>query len=166
MRSFSRARSILLTLAITAGCAPPAARVPMAARAPAMPAIPPDAPRPGEWATWSHDQKLAYMKSGFMVAERAIFAAWEPVRYRDLSCRTCHGPGVDDGYRMPNIELTRPIRGVEGFRELAAQEPEVLRFMQKAVVPATARLLGLPEFDMTAHTGFGCWQCHVPQEDK
>ena len=87
------------------------------------------------------------------------------MRYRDLSCRTCHGPGVDKDYRMPNIELTRPIRGVEGFRELAAQEPEVLRFMQKAVVPATARLLGLPEFDMKAHTGFSCWQCHVPQED-
>jgi hypothetical protein len=127
--------------------------------------MPSGAPRPGEWVTWSHDQKLAYMKDGFMDAERAVFAAWEPVRYRELSCRTCHGPGADDGsYRMPNIELTRPIRGVEGFRELAAQEPALLRFMQKAVVPATARLLGLPEFDMTAHTGFSCWQCHVPQE--
>src|SRR5580698_4062681 len=150
MRSLPRARArlMLLTLAITAGCAQPAARVPVAAPAPAMPAIPAAAPGPGEWATWSHEQKLAYMKAGFMDAERAVFAAWEPVRYHDLSCRTCHGPAVDGDYRMPNIELTRPIRGVEGFRELAAQEPEVLRFMQKAVVPATARLLGLPEFDM------------------
>jgi hypothetical protein len=107
------------------------------------------------------------MKGGFMDAERAIFATWEPARYRDLSCRTCHGSGVDDGsYRMPNPELPTLSRGADGFKELAAKEPEVLRFMQKELVPATAHLLGVPEFDFASHTGFSCWQCHLPLDDR
>jgi hypothetical protein len=134
--------------------------------APTIP-LPAGAPGPGEWATWSHEQKLAYMKSGFIDAERTVFASWEPVRFRNLECRNCHGPGVADGtFRLPNPDLPHLAPGADGFKELAAHEPEVLAFMQKRLVPETARLLGVPAFDFEAHTGFSCYQCHVRQEGR
>jgi hypothetical protein len=119
-------------------------------------------PGPGEWVTWSHERKLAYMKTTFMEEERKVFASYEPVRFRDMSCRTCHGVGVTEGtFRLPNPDLPVVAPGPEGFKELASQEPEVLAFMQKRVVPETARLLGVPAFDFETHRGFSCYQCHV-----
>lgn len=134
---------------------------------PSSAAAPLAAPGPGEWQTWSHAQKLAYMKTTFMDAERALFATWEPVRYRDLECRTCHGAtGVADGsFRMPNPDLPKVAPSSAGFQELHAHEPQVFAFMQKRVVPETARLLGLPPFDFEKHTGFSCYQCHVRLTD-
>jgi hypothetical protein len=167
-RSPARTLVLLSVVAISAACASSphsegASKLPQLPPAPSIP-LPAGAPGPGEWATWSHEQKLAYMKSGFIEAERAIFATWEPVRFKELTCRNCHGPGVVDGnFRLPNPDLPHLYPGADGFKELAAHEPEVLAFMQKRLVPETARLLGVPAFDFEAHTGFSCYQCHVRQ---
>lgn len=150
----------LAAFAIVSGCAaaPAPSPAPPAGQAPVAP------PGPGDWQRWSHDQKLAYMSTTFMDEERKIFASWEPVRFRTLECRTCHGPGVGDGtFRLPNVDLPQVAPGAEGFQELAAHEPEVLSFMQKRLVPETARLLGVPAFDFEKHQGFSCYQCHVRQ---
>ncbi len=134
---------------------PPAASAPLPAPIPI--------PGPGEWSTWSHEKKLAYMKSPtFLLPEKALFMDYAPARYADFTCRTCHGKGEDDGtYRMPNPDLPQIVGGREYYQELAAKDPKALRFMQKILVPETARLLGLPAFDMASHTGFSCYQCHV-----
>jgi hypothetical protein len=157
----------LATYAAGCGAAHEDARVsPPAVAVVAAAPIPP--PAPGEWRTWSHAQKLAYMKTTFMDAERALFATWEPVRYRDLECRTCHGTtGVGDGsFRMPNPDLPKVAPSTAGFTEIYAHEPQVFTFMSKRVVPETARLLGLPAFDFEKHTGFSCYQCHVRLTDE
>jgi hypothetical protein len=170
-RSAGRTLVLLSVVVIGAACAPSpsgqgAATHPSSPPAPNI-SLPTGAPGPGEWATWSREQKLAYMKSGFIDAERAIFASWEPVRFRNLECRDCHGPGVADStFRLPNPDLPHLAPGAEGFQELAKHEPEVLWFMQKRLVPETARLLGVPAFDFEAHTGFSCYQCHVRQEGR
>jgi len=125
-------------------------------------AAPAAAPGPGEWATWSHEQKRAYMKTTVLTAERGVFARFEPVRFRKLDCRTCHGHGAVDGnFKMPNPDLPKLVGGPEGFGELAANEPRLLEFMQSVVVPETAKLLGVPAFDMKSHTGFSCFHCHT-----
>lgn len=120
-------------------------------------------PGPGEWQTWSRAKKFAYMKTTFMNAERALFTSWQPVRFRDFECRTCHGSAaVANGtFLMPNPDLPHVAPGADGFKELAAHEPDVLKFMQSRLVPETARLLGMPAFDFEKHTGFSCYQCHV-----
>jgi len=126
------------------------------------PKPPPPPPPHGEWTTWSHERKLAYMKSTVLPAEREIFARFEPVRFAKLDCETCHGASAREGrYTMPNPDLPKLVGGAGGFQELARVQPETLRFMQSVVVPETAKLLGLPPFDMAKHVGFSCYQCHV-----
>jgi cytochrome c553 len=128
----------------------------------ALPAIPPVGVNRSGWPSWSHEQKLAYMKQTVLPAEQQVFAGFEPVRFANLTCATCHGQGARDGsYKMPNPDLPHLIGGKQGFTELAEKQPETLRFMQKVVVPETARLLGYPAFDMETHVGFSCYQCHV-----
>jgi hypothetical protein len=102
------------------------------------------------------------MSGPFIDAERKLFQSWMPERFKDVNCRTCHGVGVTEGnFRLPNPDLPIVAPGAAGFQELAKHEPEVLAFMQKTLVPETARLLGVPAFDMETHVGFSCYQCHV-----
>ena len=167
--------SAVLVVSCLAGCpagdasrppATPAETVAQAAPAAAA-AVPASqgqvaAPGPGDWATWSHPQKLQYMRSAVLGAERTLFSSFEQARYAGLDCRTCHGPGADDGtFKMPNPELPKLAGGPDGFQQLAAKEPQMLEFMQQKVVPETARLLGLPAFEMKSHKGFSCFQCHT-----
>lgn len=114
------------------------------------------------WATWSHDQKLEYMKTKVMPAAREMFAQWMPVRFAKMDCETCHGAGARDGtYKMPNPDLPRLVGGKGGFEEMAAREHDTLKFMQGTLVPDMANLLGYQPFDWRTHTGFSCYQCHV-----
>jgi hypothetical protein len=119
-------------------------------------------PKPGEWATWSHERKLEYMKSTVLPAERVVFRRFMPVRFAKFECENCHGSTAKErDYKLPNPDLAKLVGGKEGFQELADLEPNVLRFMQQSVVPETAKLLGLPAFDMEKHVGFSCYQCHT-----
>lgn len=132
-----------------------AAVAPIASIAPIAP------PGPHDWDTWTHDQKLAYMKATFVNSERSAFASFEPVRYVGFDCKTCHGHGANDGsYRMPNPDLPKLAGGPEGFRELAQHEPEVLAFMGK-VKAETAKLLGMKPWDESTESGFSCFACHT-----
>jgi hypothetical protein len=135
---------------------------------PAPPPQPQAPPGPGEWQTWSRAQKLAYMKSTVLPAEQKVFAEWEPNRFRVLACDDCHGTkAVADGtFRMPNPDLPKLCGGPECFKELAEREHDVLKFMQQKVVNETARLLGVPAFDMEKHVGFSCYQCHTRTEGR
>lgn len=123
------------------------------------------APGTGDWATWSHEKKMAYMKSTVLPRAQKLFAAFDPVRYADATCETCHGSGaVDATYKMPNPDLAKWPGGADAFRELAQKDPKMLTFMQQVLVPATAELLAVKPFDMASHTGFSCFHCHVRGE--
>ena len=62
---------------------------------------------------------------------------------------------------MPNPDLPKWSGGADAFRELKERNPKALWFMQQVVVPVTARLIGVKEFDFASHTGFSCFQCHT-----
>jgi hypothetical protein len=49
---------------------------------------------PGEWATWSHDQKLQYMKTVVVGKEKQLFTEYDARRFSNLECNTCHGSGA------------------------------------------------------------------------
>ncbi len=125
------------------------------------------APRPGEWADWPHEKKLAHMKSTVFPVARALFTEYDPVKYADFNCASCHGAGaVDNTYKMPNPDLPKWPGGPDAFRKLAEKDPKMLRFMSKVLQHEMARLLSVKPFDMASHTGFSCFHCHPRGEER
>lgn len=149
--------------------AAPAASAAPAPTAAALPAAPPGPPGPGDWTTWSHEWKLAYMKSTVMPKLGDVFHTYDAKKYAEPKCVLCHGAGVADGsFTMPNPDLPKLDVTPAGIKKLHSdpKKKKVLEFMGKLVVPTTAELLGEPPFDMKTMTGFGCLNCHTKKEPK
>jgi hypothetical protein len=153
-----------------AGTKPAATTAPKVARpsaavttcAAAIPEV--DRPHDGEWETWTHEQKVAYMKDAVLPTEAPLFREYSSDRFAELTCRSCHGAGADDGtYAMPNPALPKIAPG----RILAMQKtnPRVFRFMYDVVTPRTAALLNEPEWSHKTMSGFGCFKCHPLARD-
>jgi hypothetical protein len=154
-----------------ASAAPAESAAPEASAAPsasAAPATPPGPPGPGDWANkWSHEWKLAYMKSTVMPKMGGAFHDYDAKKYAEPKCVLCHGPGVADGsFTMPNPELPKLDVSPAGIKKMHAdpKKKKVLEFMGKLVVPTMADLVGEPPFDMKTMTGFGCMNCHTKKE--
>jgi hypothetical protein len=133
-------------------------------------AAPPAAPKPagpGDWETWSHDQKLEYMKAYVMPKMGDAFHDFDAKRYAEPKCALCHGDGVKDGsFTMPNPELPKLDVTPAGIKKLHSdpKKKAVLEFMSKTVVPNVAQLLGMQPYDMKTKQGFGCLACHTKKE--
>jgi hypothetical protein len=133
-----------------------------ASPASAAPAHPPHQPAPGEWDKWTHEQRFEWMKAGVMPKMHDLFAAFDPSKYGNLGCKTCHGGGVSDGsFKMPNADLPKLDPSSAGFNALARTQPKMFEFMTNQVVPTMASLLGEPAYDMKTGAGFGCFECHT-----
>jgi hypothetical protein len=134
---------------------------PAASAAPAEEAIP-GAPKAGEWATWSHDQKLAYMKNTVMPKMGGEFHDFDAKKFAEPRCTLCHGSGAKKGnFKMPNAELPKLDTTPEGFKALQEKKPQILEFMVKKVEHDMAHLLGQEPFDPQTKTGFTCLGCHT-----
>jgi hypothetical protein len=147
----------------------PGAAAPLTAASPAtcptaIPSV--DRPHDSAWATWTHEQKLAYMKEAVLPTETPLFREYSPTRFAELTCRTCHRAGADSGrYTLPNPE--RPKRAKGHLFELEKTKPRVFRFMYDVVTPRTAALLNIPEWSHKTMSGFGCFSCHpLADEDS
>jgi hypothetical protein len=152
--------------AASAPAAPSAAPAASSA-ASAEAAAPSGPPGPGDWDKWSHDQKLAYMKTAVLPKMGGLFHDFDAKRYAEPKCVLCHGSGAKDGsFKMPNPELPKLDLTPAAMTALKAKKPAVLDFMMNKVKPEMAKLLGEPEFDMKTKTGFGCLNCHTPKEKK
>jgi|SRR5579883_99765 len=145
----------------SAAAAPPAATTASAAAAPGE-AGAPQPPGPGQWDSWSKEQKMAYMKSAVLPKMGALFHEYDPKSFAEPKCVLCHGAGVKDGsFKMPNPALPKLPATPEGFRKLHDQHPKIVDFMAKQVVPTMAALVGEPPYDPKTQQGFGCFECHT-----
>ena len=141
----------------------PSAAAPPTMCAPAIPTV--DRPHDGDWAKWTHDQKLAYMKAAVLPTEAPLFREYAPERFADFTCRSCHGASADDGtYKMPNPAL--PKLDVGHIFDMEKTKPRTFRFMYDVVTPRTAALLNLPEWQHKTLSGFGCLRCHTRAEEQ
>jgi hypothetical protein len=145
--------------------APAASAAPVASAVAPPPAAPPGPPGPGDWANWSHEWKLAYMKSTVMPKMGDAFHTFDAKKYDEPKCVLCHGGGVADGsFKMPNPDLPKLEFTSTGKLRFDPKSKKIVEFMHKVVVPTTADLLGEPAFDMKTKTGFGCFGCHTKKE--
>jgi hypothetical protein len=140
---------------------PPAASAAPSASASAEPGP----PGPGDWDKWSHDQKLAYMKSDVMPKMGTLFHDFDAKDYAEPKCVLCHGAGVKDGsFTMPNPGLPKLDLTPAGMKSLRAKHAKVFEFMAKEVEPTMAHLLGEQPFDPATGQGFGCLGCHTKKK--
>jgi hypothetical protein len=150
---------ILTALALLIGCggAPSETR----ALAPASTAAP-GSPRPGEWATWSHEQKESYMRKAVLPKMGHAFFDFDAAMFASPSCTLCHVTGAkDQSFKMPDPGLPQLPSTPAGLKALSATEPSVFEFMAKTVVPDTAALLGVEPYDPGTGRGLGCFTCHT-----
>lgn len=149
----------------------PAAPTPTVVEAPPVvvsPAPPPPPPAvvpAGASRLWQEMTKVEradHMKNAVLPKLGPEFAKWNPKHFNDMKCAGCHGAGAKDkSFKMPNPDLPKLPMTPEGFKALAEKNPAAMKFMKEQVMPRTAKLLGLPPFDMATHQGFGCGACHT-----
>ena len=114
------------------------------------------------WDKMDHGERKAYMKQVVMPKMRADFAAFDPKKFGDMKCTTCHGDAAkNDSYKMPNPQIFKLPRSKEGW---AKADTNFMKFMRFTVKPDMAALLGMKEFDMKTKTGFGCGGCHTDEQ--
>jgi hypothetical protein len=148
-----------------ASAAPSASAAPAASAAPTpsatAAAAPSGPPGPGEWDKWTHDVKLAYMKSAVMPKMGDLFKGFDAKRYGDMKCKTCHGAKAEDGsFVMPNPDL--PKLDFKGqLKTEKAKHPKSVEFMMKKVNATMQTLLGEQPYDPKTQQGFGCANCHT-----
>jgi hypothetical protein len=145
----------------SASAAPEASAVASASE----PAAPPGPPGDGDWTgKWSHDWKMAYMKSDVMPKMAELFKGFDAKHYSDMKCKACHGAGAEDGsFKMPNPELPK-LDIKHGLKADKAKHPKAVKFMMEKVEVQMAGLLGEKPFDMKTKQGFGCLNCHTAKE--
>jgi hypothetical protein len=147
--------------------APAASAAPSAAPSATEAAAPSGPPKEGEWDTWSHDQKAAYMKAFVLPKMGGLFHDFDAKTFAEPKCTLCHGSGAKDGtFKMPNPELPKLDLTPAGMGGLKAKKPKIFDFMMKEVEPEMAKQLGEPVFDMKTKKGFGCLGCHTMKEKK
>jgi hypothetical protein len=114
----------------------------------------------------SLEQRKAFMKQTVVPTMKPLFQAFDPDKFAEFNCKTCHGGGAEDGsFEMPDPAIDR-LPPPDQFMAFA-QEPEHapwVKFMAEEVKPTMARLLQETEFDPATGTGeFSCGNCHMTE---
>jgi len=157
--------AILAFAAACGGSSKPAESSPPEAAEPAATPAEQEAAPPESMAfkDMNHEQRLAFMKETVLPAMKTSFQEFDPKKFAEFNCKTCHGAGAQDGsFKMPNPALP-VLPSMDKFMAFAKDpkhEPWV-KFMAEKVKPQMAKLLQKPEFDPQTNTGeFGCTACH------
>ena len=128
-------------------------------------AKPTEPPTPLVWKDLNLDQRKQFMKDVVMPKAKAVFVAFDAEKFKDMDCKTCHGPGVDDGsFELPNPAIRPLPNSAEGWTKIMATDADFQRytpFMAEKVEPMMTDLLHLTPFDPATKTGeFSCMNCH------
>jgi hypothetical protein len=125
------------------------------------------APLPADlvWKDMNADQRHQFMEETVMPKTKEIFVAFDAAAYKDMNCKTCHGPGAEDGsFEMPNPKIKPLPNTPEAFMAWVQKDEKAGKFaqmMSQQLVPAMAEMLHETPFDPKTGTGdFSCGACH------
>lgn len=109
-------------------------------------------------------QREVYMKDVVMPRTKALFAAFAP-KYQTMDCKTCHGPGAEDGsFEMPSAGIKPLPNTEEAFMAWVGKDAEAARyteFMATKLEPLMGELLQISVFDPKTGKGeLSCGNCH------
>lgn len=129
----------------------------------AVASVAPSASTP-KWDGMGKEERINVMKTVVMPKMGELFKGHDAKKFKEISCKTCHGPGAKDGnFKMPNAGLPK-LDPKDGFKKhMDKAHAGITKFMMEKVVPEMAGILGKPVYDPATHTGFGCGGCHVIQ---
>jgi hypothetical protein len=114
----------------------------------------------------SHDERKDYMMRRVRPTMSKLFRAYDPVRFADFGCHTCHGRDLNErNHRMPNALPKLWPTGTPQQRRTVEEHPQIVKFMFSRVRPTMRDLLGLDDYDPETGEGFGCFNCH-PRGDQ
>jgi len=110
-------------------------------------------------------QRGKFMKQYVLPKAKELFASFDP-KFGEVTCKTCHGDGVDDHtFKMPNPKIKPLPSTEEAFMTWVKQNPEEAKwagFMSQQLEPEMAKILGMKPFDPRTKSGeFGCIACHT-----
>jgi hypothetical protein len=147
---------------------PPGAAAEAPGAAPAAAAEPAgEAPLPAggiAWQDMNRDQRIAYMKTTVVPEMGRTFSAFDPKYFPKINCATCHGEGAKkNDFEMPTASLPK-LSAAGSFEKHKQSAPEMTEFMLQKVVPQMSALLGEQPYDPATKKGFGCFDCHMPEE--
>lgn len=116
-------------------------------------------PRP--WRDLDRGERMDYMQSVVFPTMRDIFQAYDPQRYADFSCQTCHGENASAvDFAMPNALFPLPRDGT--IAAAMAHDADATAWMLDEVFPTMVELLGAEKYNPeTAPDGYRCIGCHL-----
>ena len=115
------------------------------------------------WAEMDASQRRDYMVEVVYPRMREIFVAYDPERYADFSCESCHGPDAEaSGWAMPAFLEALPLDGT--LEAVEALNPEQTSFMLDEVFPEFVELLGETKYATDNPEGYRCTGCHLVDE--
>jgi hypothetical protein len=115
------------------------------------------------WKDMTKPQKGKFMKAVVLPRMKELFVEFDAEEFAEMDCFTCHGDDADDRkFEMPNPDILVLPANEEGWKKLAGEKGEWLKFMGGKVKPEMAKLLGMPEFNPKdpAPGTFACFNCH------
>lgn len=163
----------ILVLASCGGAETPAATTPepapaateTPATAGAMPATPENIQGPPTpWDQMEGHAKGQWMMDHVMPTMGPLFREFDPARYADFNCGTCHGEHArENHFAMPTPELPVLPGPTGDWAAYGAQHERMIQFMGGPVEHTMAALLGEQPYDPATSQGFGCYDCHTHQ---
>lgn len=113
------------------------------------------------WPEMTIVQRQAHMQQVVLPRAAAVFREWRPNRYAEITCKLCHGQGVDIwDFSMPTDHLPRLSGDVLLGTEFE-KYPDTTRLKLNRLVPEMSDALGLKSFSIITRKGFGCYSCHL-----